>query len=442
MKSDDPTLHARPTICAGAVALALMISVPAAAQDTDTAASIYVGAIYSDNIDRQPSDGIEETIAEVGGSLGIERESSNLVVSLAADGSYRHYTDDTFDDEFVGGVDFNGTYRFIPNRFEWFLSDSFGQAQTDIRAQQTPDNRGNFNRLSTGPRFTLPIGGVNYITLSGTYTDLYFEERPDGYEEIAGQLGLLRSVTENRSVGLLASASDIEYDDSPNRDAEIRSAYLRLSSQGRRSTLDIDIGYNELETPVSEGDGPLLRATFERTMSPRATLTLSARNSFAPTGDAIGVTRLFELVELPETLRPNDFNQPAELTSFSATIGYDAERTRFSLGGWYSNEESVTLGVANERERSGLRASVTRDVSEYISLGLSGSFGRDDFVGDDESLDRINYGANLRWKLGRRTNLVLSVTRFEGDGGTTRPDFDYEETEARLRLVYVPRRGQ
>ena len=79
---------------------------------------------------------------------------------------------DTYDDEFLGGLDGTVYYRFIPERFAWSIEDNFAQIAVNGLAVDTPDNRQNLNYFTTGPDIILPLGARTALEVSGRYSDV------------------------------------------------------------------------------------------------------------------------------------------------------------------------------------------------------------------------------------------------------------------------------
>ena len=146
-----------------------------------------------------------ETIGTAGLLLGITTDRPKLDADVAAHLEYRHYLDDTFDSEVVGGVNAFVAYAFIPERFIWVVEDNFSQISSDITAVDTPDNRENVNFLSTGPDFTIGLTARTSLQLSGRVSDEYYEERETDSQGLSGSLALIRQMSDASSVSLNGS---------------------------------------------------------------------------------------------------------------------------------------------------------------------------------------------------------------------------------------------
>ncbi len=123
-----------------------------------TLMTLDLGVEHTDNAGRSEVDPQSESIGTAGLGLDIDTQRPRLSAEVGANLDYRRYLDDTFDPEVVGGVDANLGFALIPERIVWILEDNYGQISNNRLVADSPDNRQDFNYLSTGPDITLPLG--------------------------------------------------------------------------------------------------------------------------------------------------------------------------------------------------------------------------------------------------------------------------------------------
>lgn len=428
---------ARAIMCA----LLLLPAGVAGAQEVDLALSI--GAFHTDNAGRTSTDEESDTVGDAGLRLGIARDQGRLTADVEADLRYRKYFDDSYDEELMGGLDGLLTYWFLPERFSWVVEDNFGKALIDPRAVETPDNRQNTNYFSTGPDFQLPIGDRTALTLSGRWSDASFEESDAGNQRLSGNVGLLRSLSERSSISLNATVERIEFDDEVfGGNYDRKSAFVAYETRGARTAVNLQAGYTELEFRDSDDttDGPLFDLTVERELSPRSTLTLNAGTSLTDSAEAMrrdqgisGVT-----VEGDIGIVSSD---PFQSDYATITLALEGVRTSVDFSANWRSEDHEQSELLN-RDSIGATATLTRRLSQTMSMILYGGWTTQDFADSDVEFDEWSYGAGLDWEFSRHFGLALRLDRFDGSGDTTvgADQRDYTENRVALNLTYTPRR--
>jgi len=402
--------------------------------------SFSVGAIYSNNIDRSPEDGLDELVGSVGTTVNLASDERRSSYRINIDGDYRKYTKDTYENEFLGGL--SGEYLFwlAEDRFQWVLSDDFGQAQYDIGQVSTPENRYDFNVFSTGPRFLLPIGGRNFFALNAQYRDVYLEGRNDDYWEYVGGVGFLRSLSRTRDIGVFANASRIEYKDDAFEPADINSVFLLLNSIGARSELSVRLGSNYFENSEGRESGALADFEFSRELSRRIAIELSGFYGFVGTADAVLDIRDQDGSSIDQEVRIVDFSQPSRQQSVGLAVDWQGESTNLRFSSAFVREQGLFSESDIDRARIVYRAEYSRRFGEWSTLYASASYDDDEIDDDLDPFVRLTYGIGLQFGLNDRFLIQCSINKYEGDGGLTRPDFLYDEIEAGLSLIYRPLR--
>jgi hypothetical protein len=417
---------------------AMVIPVAHSQESDNTALDLELGAEHSDNIGRVPVDEQEDTIGTASIALALERHRPKLEADISANLQYRHYLDDSFGDEVVGGADAYLGWLLLPERFVWVVEDNFGQVTRNPLQADTPDNREQTNLLSTGPDITLPLGSRTVFLLSGRYSDNYYEESPSSNESVDATAGIGRKLSEQTLLSVNGSIRDIKYDNSELfADYTIRSAYLRLASTGARTTLEVDAGYAEAERDDKTSDGPLFRLEVSYEITSRSTVTLSGGHVFTDSGEALRVDQqaLGPGQDVNTTLAAGDvyrdtygyltFDTARETGSFSASIFARKER----------HEDQVGL----DRDIAGAGLTWLHRLGSRLELSFEGSYNDENFVVGDLSFQEWYAGLGLGVRLTPTVSLRTSFYHNVGSGdGTSR---DYEENTAYLGIRYSMKRG-
>lgn len=417
----------------------MLIAAVAGAQEVDLSASI--GAYHSDNVNRSSVDERSDTVGEAGLQLGIARDQGRLTADVSADLRYRKYFDDSYDEELMGGLAGTLTYWFLPDRFSWVAEDNFGTALIDPRAIDTPDNRQNTNYFSTGPDFRLPIGDRTELLLSGRWSDATFGESDADNQRLTGNVALLRHLSVESAVSLNTMAERVEFDDQTvNSNYDRQSAFIGYDTRGAHTTLALQAGYTLMHDFGDTTDGPLFDLTITRELSARSTLTLNAGTNLTDSADAMRRDQGISGVSVEGDIGIVS-NDPFQSDYISIGLALEGVRTSIDIAAnWHSEDHERDAGL--NRDAIGAVVTVTRRISQTLSMSLYGGWTSEDFAESDVEFDEWSYGAGLDWDFSRHFGLTLSADRYEGSGDTSlgAGQRDYTENRIALHLSYTPRR--
>lgn len=410
---------------------------PAAAGAQDYEIAFSAGATHSDNVRRRPpGEEVDDTMLEAGISADVEK-SGRLSLALEADARFLSYTDDSFGDELVGGFDGSLAYEFVPDRFSWTVQDNFGQLLIDPQDIDTATNRQDFNYLTTGPDFTLPLGSRTQLQLSGRWSDVTYGETDIDNEKLRGSLALVRTLGAASSLSFNGATQRVEFDSGAQTTGyDLHSAFMSYQSQGARTTLLLQAGYMEHHDEGVTSDGPLFNLSLTREMSERTTLSIDVGTEFGDAADAFRRDRGVSDITLgtEDTITSADVFQQEYATLSWAFAG---ARTEAAVSASW-RDESHEIETALDRERTGASLSFTRRLSPRLSAVLSGWYEHERFATGDIRFEEWNLALGLDWRLGARYLASLGVERFDGDGDTSSGagQRDYDEMRYSLRFSY------
>ena len=173
-----------------ALATALLLAMPHAAQAARLNYELGMRAMHSDNITLSEFDEIGETVISPQLRFDFEHDSPVLTTTFRGDVQYLDYMDDTFDDdvrgEFTGQMD----WTILPDRISFMARDSLSQQSVSSIAAFTPGNQQQINIFEAGPSFFARFGQTTLGQLDLRYTNSYAEEtqtfNSDRYTAAAG----------------------------------------------------------------------------------------------------------------------------------------------------------------------------------------------------------------------------------------------------------------
>lgn len=396
---------------------------------------LRLGFIGTDNIERVPEDGQEEIIGV--GEFGANWQYLGPRLAAAFDGTiaYRHYTEDTFDDEARANFLAAGDWFIIPNTFDWFATARVANAPVDPLGSTSPANVQFVNVIETGPRLTLRPGSANELTLGASRADVNAEESPVDHSRDTATFGFARDITANSSFGIIANAREVDFEedtgatDFEQQDAhlnfESRTDTMSLSFAGGRSRVELADGFKR-----DTGTG-WLRVGMRRTS--RSYVHLGLERSASDAASALLRNELLlEQGGVSEIIITGD-----PLFTDRATLRYER--------GWHAHEWFVAASANRtdyflsplDQEQKGLRLGADLSLSPRLLLSLVAA-GNDIEYQDVARSDTLRtFLAETDYRIDRRWSLVTGLRWLER--GSTDPVYAFDEIMLTLFLSYSPR---
>lgn len=402
-------------------------------RDRETQFALTAGVSGSDNIGRMPDNEQSGTIGQAGVIVGFAQQSRRVRSDVQANAVYERYFDDNFDDGVVGGVDANLRLGLVPERFDWVVQENFGQITTDPFSAATPDNRENINYFTTGPDFTVRLGGAMSMLLSGRYSDLQYETSDLDSRRYGGTLALIRQLSGTSTLGLNVMGEQIDFDtEGPTEDYDRYEAFLRYAVEGARGGLSMDLGYTAVDQR-NKTDGLLARVDLSRRVSASSAIAFSAGTQFSDSGDLFrdtqnhrGVSRESQSIILSSV--------PFRVNSAALSWEFQRNRTGFGARAEIGDEDYEDLSDL-ERTVAVYSIFASRELSRFLQMRVFIALNHEDFdVGFKD--DEINAGASLAWLIGRNLQLQFQYDYFDRD--STAGDTGYKENRASLFLAWSP----
>jgi len=420
---------------AGAMALlaaaASMGSCPA--QAAAPGYQIQLGVIESDNIERLPTGGTNQTIGVEELALNWHEARPWLDVAADADLSHLNYFQHTYSDEFLGNFLGQAKVNLIPEMLSWNINDDFGQAPLEPLAPITPANRQNVNYLSTGPALILPLGGTTYLNVSGAYGRVNFQLSPLDSTRLLGKVGLLHELSSADSVSINASEDSIRFSNNlENPDYRRQDAFGRFDAKGSRTELGVDLGYSRLLMPGANYDTPLVRLDLTRRVSPDSTIGVALGHDYSDAADAF---RRLQVVGGATLNTQPIVAAAAPFVDNYATLAWNFKYLRSTLNltlEHYRDRYQTDAALDNERTVLGVLAS--RQVTPMVQLALTEYLVRWQFDSTNESATESDTGLQLTWRAGRDLSVFLSY--FLAKGNSNVQAFQYTENRIWLSIGY------
>jgi hypothetical protein len=433
------TWSSRARIGALSVVAAAALGGTTAAMGAELEYRASLGAGYTDNVRRRPTDQENENIGIAGLSFSLDEQSRRMNADVVGDLAYYEYLNDSYDSELLGNVYADVSFALVPERFIWVVGDQFGQVLSDPFLPATGDNRENINYASTGPDLIFGLGSQMRLRISGRYSLTTYEEEPLDSTTVSGEMGLVRILSDRSSISLNGRAQQIEYDESTlNADFDQQELFLRYEAAGARTNLTIDAGYGELEREIStevEG-GPLLQLDMSRRLSDSSLISLVGGHRFATSAGAFASDQGITDVGL-DTAPGRQTAEPFILDEATASWAFARNRTGLNLSGNWSQrtyEDNPSL----DQTMITMATRFTRDMTPMQTLELSASYTTVQYEPPAFDYHDLTASASFIWRLTRSLTLEAKYEYYDRNSDAA----ELTTTENRLLLSIGWGRGE
>lgn len=405
------------------------------ARDQGLDLGLSIGGAWSDNINRAADSEEAGSIGQAGVQLAYRQQTRRLRADIGANMMYEHYFDGVFDNDVIGGADGMLILGVVPERFEWFVQETYGQVNSDPFSASTPENRESINFFTTGPDFTFGFGGTTSLRLSGRYSSTQYEVTELDGERYSASGALMYQLSGNSAVSMNLIGEELEFDDQiANADYEQQQAFLRYEAQGARTDLSVDLGYTALKGDTTDANGLLARLALSRRLSTASQVTLSAGTEFSDSGNLFRATQggRGPTREAHSVIGSSD---PFENRFAALSWDFERNRTGFGLGAMQSEERYETL-TDLDRTVTTFNAYFSRDISRLLDLRLFAWHETEKFNEGSFEDKEFRGGGSLGWNFARTLQLRFQLERF--DRGSTDEVTEYTENRASLFIVWSP----
>jgi hypothetical protein len=323
---------------------------------------------YSDNLNRTATNEEGSGLFALGGTLDYQQKSARLDTNIKAyDLGFAVYSADSSYDQVVGNLVGDVIYSFVPERFQWFASDNFGQGQLNEFQPSGPGNVGSINLFSTGPVVYINLSDRFQVSVTGTYSNAWYQDTNGDSDQYSGGLSLIRVITPNSNVRVGANYQRIDYTDpqfSPNVDTT--SYFLGYQSEVGRTHIKADVGWQHVDYGNQTSDDPLLRLELGRQITAYSSLNLQAGDVY---NDGAGLMASQQSMPGGTSSPGNSSNgQVFEDRYLGLGWSLNRARTHLYLSGRYDDQNYI---VATEQDLSYLfvNAGASRDLSRTWTVG-------------------------------------------------------------------------
>lgn len=417
--------------------LVLIILAPLAHAQSQEFGYRLTGQITSsDNIRRTEVAPIDENITSIELAVAALKDSGRFLYEL--DGQYRYlkYLNDTFDAQPIVALSLDSSWELVPERLLWVLVDNFGQLTSNPFQAANPGNRENSNLFATGPDWTIRFGRQLDAIVRGRYAGQWFETSNADNSRVAGELEILRPLSEGRSLSVIFSSESVDFKDFANQGYGRQAAFFRYAGALGASDVQFDAGINQIVIDGEKAAGNLFRASIERESAAGSSIQIDASKMFSDSGLRLAGNGS-GLGSIGSAQRTVANGIPLELIQASMIVA--RRRGRSALNGTVEFlDENFLSDLAEDRRIWRAGAEYEFSLSVYSTIGILGAFQRTRFSSIEREDDDREYSAYFRRQLGRSFDVIFTVS--DASRRSTRAGRSYDEFRIFLSLAYS--RGQ
>ncbi len=345
------------------------------AQSTRTESLAYgadVGIGESDNVTLVQTDKVSQTIAIADLDFDLKDQTRRFDVDAKGAFSDLDYLQGAYSNQLIGRFDGRAVAALIPDRVNWVLTDSFGQAQIDPFTPVVPTNLENINYVATGPDATFKMGPTVFLDLSARYEKTTYQTEPFDNNTVLGSAAFGRALSAQSSLSLNGSFERVSFENTTlNTDFNRSSLFAHYEVQGARTELMANLGATKVEQGLASFTGPNAKLRLLRKLSSVSTLTFTAGRDITDGSTAFANLQsgaIGGIVTAPAVVSPSNY------TATYGSVGWEYARNRTTIGvsgTW--EKDSYDAQPLLDLTRGSAEFRVERKLSRELTAATTGS---------------------------------------------------------------------
>ena len=397
---------------------------------------VTAGAGYSDNANRTATNEESSGFASVGLDLSFDRQRARSRLFADGDIEYREYLDGQVPGAFLGDLRLAAQLNSQSGRFSWLTSDAITSVRDNFARPLAPGNSLVRNDFSTGPTLRVPLGSSLQLSADARYARETIESSNFDNQRLGGQVAIERLFAARRSLGVGVGFEKQEFDQPSGGTSEYdrEEAYLTSTWDTARMDFAGQLGFSRLKPKflgAQSQDGLLARLSLSRKLTASSSVQVRVAREFSASGSAFAGGTF----AAAPTINDSGLTQgePALYEVVAVSYRWSRPRTEVSLSAIQSRESYRSV-AQTRRDLTRFEAQASRALTPKSRVGISASYGREEFSGAIGKFDDTRVGGFWRWSLGRQLALDLRADYSRRDG--TLAATDYSELQAQIRLRY------
>lgn len=285
--------------------------------------SLTAAVQNNDNVSLSPIDETSAVETELGLQVDYTHDSAFLSSGIQGGFLNRAYSQDDFDVEHIVDASAFANFSVIPNNFHWYGSAFATQTLIDVFSADTPQNRTNVNRYSTGPDFIFRLSEVTNLSYHYRYQiDQVGDDLIPDTISTQNILNLSRRFGPLTSISLNGSQSSTYLDDGgENLETDTVRTTIGITRNFKTAMLNLAIGETEITLPNGgSAKGGSSSASLNYTISPESRMLASYnQNIYDSSVDLLSQFRAV-IEDLPVIIDRNVYEDKTSLFQLSHTV--------------------------------------------------------------------------------------------------------------------------
>jgi hypothetical protein len=397
-------------------------------------------AEYTDNTALSANNEVSEWIQTPQITVGLTEETQSVSASANYNVSREIHQNNTFSDQTTGVGNGDLTWRAIPNRLDFDLSNSSTQTTISSQGPNVPSNQQVTSTTTAGSTLTLDGPSNHMVQLHYEYAFVNAQRTDTDSQRQTSEASYIVPLSPHKSARLNITVVDVNYDSSQNPDYISQTAQVAYASAGDVIDLDSAIGYTVFDRKQQADDvkgttGNIdvvwhvsditnIHGGYSRSLQDQSTnITAGIPDYGQQFNDNTNLTTPYTLDATTIGISTQLGHNTVDLTGFRDDINYDGTSTT-TTGTTDADQNTVgaTLG-AGRALRPTLRA---RLFTTYSTV---------DYKGQDRKDHNLNSGLQFDWT--RWRNLTVSFgTTYEKRTSDVATD-EYNEWTGTIALFYT-----
>jgi hypothetical protein len=391
---------------------------------------IGLGLEYTDNATLSPNAAVEDliTVGYVGARLS-ESEGS-LKYDASAAFNKNNYVRDTYEDQRYFNLGASADWEMIKDRFNWFLSNSFGQRPINTLNSNTPDNIEDSNVFTFGANIRVPISARQNFSLVPKFSQYYYEVLTTDNKQYSLAANWNYQMFRLTNVGLNLSSRKINYTETDVfgnsiKDTTFTNLAIVLGGQRPRSTYSINLGATNVKRDGGEGSTGFSgylnwlsdlssRSEFKTLLSTELTDTSSISTSGTNINDVQVTT---------DVVRNSVFN-----------LSYLREDSSIKSSLWGEYRKLTYSDSPLDRIVRSFGINMNYPVTRLLTSGAYATYNRTEQLDTDRLDEYYTVGGNLNYRFSRKLRGLFDLKYRTKE--STAPSQNYNEFSVFASLVY------
>ncbi len=393
---------------------------------------IGAGIQYTDNAalatDNEEDDWI--VVGYVGANL--QQTSGPVTGSASTSLTHQNYTNSTFGNQNFFNLNATAGWEMIRNQVNWLAVNKFSQRKEESIDPETPDNSQDTNVFSVGPNITLPISGLQTLTVNPLYSNFWYEDSDTDNQQYSLALNWTYQFKPQLSAGLSGSVRKTDYDDEDlNPNFVTTGIHGVLSGQRARSSYNVTLGATFVNRDRVENQNGMsgdLNWQIDLTGSSSARVYL---------GSDLTDTSASALNSQIDPGRGDSDNEQISgdvIRNNVMRTEYQRRDSTLNTSAWIELRDIEYKETPDDREVQSGGITLAYNVTALFSSGVYGRYTRTKETDNDRTDKEYVVGGDIGYRLSRKLRSVFDL-RYRTKDSTDDVD-EYDEISGFFSLVY------